>query len=160
MNNFKIKIKVRSITEFIPNVHLDMETTDRITNENIRFLKPDEVFVFGSNKSGIHGAGAARLALAEFGAIWHQSKGLQGQSYAIPTKDASVMHTLTISEIGTHVTEFIEFAKQNQDKIFFVTEIGCGLAGCAVEDIAPLFKHAVDVDNVHLPLNFWKYLND
>lgn len=60
-----------------------------ITPENIQTLKENEVFVFGSNLAGIHGAGAAKLAYEKFGAIKGQGFGLQGQSFAIPTKDES-----------------------------------------------------------------------
>ena len=51
----------------------------------IEQLRPDEVFVFGSNASGAHGGGAARFAYDRFGAVWGQSEGLQGQSYGIDT---------------------------------------------------------------------------
>lgn len=55
------------------------------TPENINSLKPNEVFVFGSNLAGHHDGGAARAAVKKFGAIMGQGVGLQGQSYAIPT---------------------------------------------------------------------------
>lgn len=55
------------------------------TLEWITDLKPNEIFVFGSNLAGAHGGGAARVALNRFGAIWGQGVGLQGQSYGIPT---------------------------------------------------------------------------
>lgn len=45
------------------------------------------IFVFGSNLSGIHGAGAAHFAMQKMGAIYGQGQGLQGQSYALPTKE-------------------------------------------------------------------------
>ena len=48
------------------------------------------VFVFGSNPEGRHGAGAARVARIHFGAIYGQGEGLQGNAYAIPTKDLRV----------------------------------------------------------------------
>ena len=57
----------------------------RIASNHITTLQPNEIFVFGSNLSGMHGGGAARLAYQKFGAIWGQGVGLQGQSYGIPT---------------------------------------------------------------------------
>ena len=55
--------------------------------DDIRILKDNEIFVFGSNESGIHGAGAAFLANKKFGAVYGEGIGLFGKSYAIPTKD-------------------------------------------------------------------------
>lgn len=131
----------------------------RTTSEKITELKPNETFVFGSNLSGIHGGGAARLAHEKFGAIYGNGIGLQGQSYAIPTKSEGIKRSLTVSEIQPYVNLFIGYAMQNPDMLFLVTEIGCGLAGNSAEDIAPLFKYAVMVPNIHLPEKFWKVLN-
>ena len=54
---------------------------------HIKELKENEIFVFGSNRQGRHGKGAALTARNKFGAIYGQSEGLQGQSYAIITKE-------------------------------------------------------------------------
>jgi len=129
----------------------------KTTYNNITKLNPNEIFVFGSNLSGIHGAGAARTAL-KWGAIYGQGVGLQGKTYAIPTKSKGISRTLTIEEIKPFVNEFIEFAKNNPQLIFLVTEVGCGLAGLTVEEVAPLFKGAIVVENIHLPEKFWKTL--
>ena len=130
----------------------------RTTPENIKTLSNNQIFVFGSNLSGRHGKGAAKTAL-NFGAKWGQPKGIQGRTYAIPTKDASIKKTLTIDEIMRFTNEFIQFAKDNQNLTFLVTEIGCGLAGLNPKDVAPLFKEAVNVINIHLPSKFWENLN-
>lgn len=106
------------------------------TPENINQLKPNEVFVFGSNLAGHHGGGAARVALQNFGAIMGQGVGLQGQSYAIPTMQGGV------DTIKPYVDEFISFAKAHPELKFYVTRIGCGIAGFRDEEIAPLFQHA------------------
>ncbi len=129
----------------------------RVTPEEITALKENEVFVFGSNQSGRHGAGAARTALG-WGAVWGQAEGLQGRTYGIPTKDHSVWRTLSVAEITPYVDRFIEFAKSRPDLTFLVTEIGCGLAGMKPKDVAPMFKLAVDLENVHLPARFWHKL--
>jgi len=118
------------------------------TPERISQLKPNEIFVFGSNLAGAHGGGAARLAYDRFGAVWGQGVGLQGQSYGIPTMHGGV------DVIKPYVDEFIAFAKQHPEMKFFVTKIGCGIAGFATEEIAPLFADAVDVENVILPQEF------
>lgn len=128
---------------------------DRITPENITKLSDNEIFVFGSNKSGRHGAGAAKLAHQRFGADWGVGVGITGECYAIPTKDYGICRTLKINEIKPYVDDFIEFAKNNNDFIFLVTEIGCGLAGYRPEEITPLFVNAKDIENIHLPIRFW-----
>ena len=127
---------------------------ERTTPENINSLTENQIFVFGSNLSGRHGKGAAKTALG-WGAKWGQAKGLQGRTYGIPTKDVSIRRTLTIEEIKPFVDEFIEFAKANPNLIFLVTEIGCGLAGLKPKEVAPLFKEAVNVFNIHLTPRFW-----
>ena len=118
------------------------------TPERITSLKPNEIFVFGSNLAGSHGGGAARIAYDRFGAIWGQGVGLQGPSYAIPTMHGGV------DAIQPYVDEFIGFAKAHPEMKFFVTKIGCGIAGFMVDEIAPLFKDAIDIPNVILPKSF------
>lgn len=98
-----------------------------------------DIFVFGSNLAGIHGAGAARFAVLRHGAIYGQGIGLQGRSYGIPTKSARI-ETLTLSEIAGYVRQFIEVARQRQDLTFYVTPIGCGLAGYRRDQIRPMFS--------------------
>ncbi len=118
------------------------------TPEKITELKPNEIFVFGSNLAGAHAGGAARLAYNRFGAVWGQGVGLQGQSYAIPTMQGGV------ETIKPYVDQFIEFASSHPELKFFVTRIGCGIAGFTVEEIAPLFENAIDIPNVILPKEF------
>lgn len=126
---------------------------ERIYTPNmVTHLKENEVFVFGSNLMGMHGGGAARIALERFGAIWGQGIGLQGQSYAIPTMQGGV------ETIKPYTDEFIEFAKNHPELFFLVTRIGCGIAGFEDEDIAPLFKDAYNLQNVALPESFCKII--
>jgi hypothetical protein len=130
---------------------------NRITPENITEILPNEIFVFGSNLSGRHGKGAAKTAL-RFGAKWGVGNGLQGRSYGIPTKNSTITRTLTINEIKPFLEEFVSFAKHNPELLFYVTEIGCGLAGYQPKDIAPLFYECIDLENVKLPKRFWDIL--
>ena len=118
------------------------------TPDLISELGPNEIFVFGSNLSGIHAGGAARLAFERFGAKWGQGVGLQGNSYAIPTMQGGV------DSIKPDVDDFIAFAKKNPELTFYVTKIGCGSAGFKETDIAPLFKEALEIDNIRLPRSF------
>jgi hypothetical protein len=100
-----------------------------------------KIFVFGSNLAGAHLAGAALSALREHGAVWGQGKGFQRTSYAIPTKDHQIK-TLPLRVIERHVRLFLSFAESQPRLEFFVTRIGCGLAGYQNQDIAPMFKNA------------------
>jgi len=68
-----------------------------------------EIFVFGSNLAGIHGAGAAKIAHQKFGAVYGSGMGLMGKSWAIPTKD-NFLNTLTLSDIARHIHIFVNDA--------------------------------------------------
>jgi len=130
---------------------------NRVTENNITKLKRNEIFVFGSNRGGRHGKGAAKTAM-KWGAIYGQAEGLQGRTYGIPTVNASITKSLPINKIKPYVDNFITFAKENPDLTFLVTEIGCGLAKLNIKHIAPLFKEAKDIKNIHLPKKFWRLL--
>lgn len=132
---------------------------NRITEEYITTLKPNEIFVFGSNLSGIHGAGAAKCAYSSFGAQMGNPTGIQGQSYAIPTKGIGAAYSLKLNEIKDYVDLFIKDAIETPHLTYLVTEIGCNLANFTPAQIAPLFKEAINIDNIHLPFRFWLYLN-
>ena len=130
--------------EMESTISRDMEQK-RTTPEFITQLQPNEIFVFGSNLKGMHGGGAAYVALRKFGAIMGQGVGLQGQSYAIPTMQGGV------ETIRPYVDEFIAFAKQHPELVFLVTRIGCGIAGFRDSEISPLFEQAHNVENIVLP---------
>ncbi len=112
----------------------------------------NNVFVFGSNLAGRHGKGAALYARQRCGAIYGQGEGLQGRSYAIPTKDER-LRTLSLERIDMYVARFIVFAREHPGLTFRVTRIGCGLAGYTDEQIAPLFATAPA--NCELPDGWW-----
>ncbi|MDE7465347.1 MAG: hypothetical protein K2M59_02825 [Muribaculaceae bacterium] len=124
------------------------------TPENITDLGPDDIFVFGSNLAGHHAGGAARVARQRFGAIEGQGVGIQGQSYAIPTMQGGV------ETIKPYVDEFIDLAREWDQNTFYVTRIGCGIAGFKDEEIAPLFDEAYDLYNVRLPESFAHIIED
>lgn len=120
--------------------------------ERIAHLEENQVFVFGSNLDGMHAGGAAYHAYKNFGAVWGRGVGLQGKSYAIPTMQGPV------STIRPYVDGFLEFAGMHPELEFLVTRIGCGIAGFRDEEIAPLFKGARGMANVHLPESFIEIL--
>ena len=129
----------------------------KFTPENITHLEPNQIFVYGANSAGIHGAGAAKLAL-KWGAKMYEY-GLNGQTYGIPTKDRQI-YTLPLDKIQLHVNVFLAFAFSHQEYEFLVTKIGCGLALYQPKDIAPLFKIIKTgvFENVILPEEFYRYI--
>lgn len=110
-----------------------------------------DVFVFGSNLAGRHGKGAALWARQHRGAIYGVGEGPQGQSYAIPTKDAH-LRPRALGDIDVSVDTFLLYACEHPELTFEVTPIGCGLAGFTPAQIAPMFSGAPS--NVQLPQEF------
>jgi hypothetical protein len=130
----------------------------KYTPENITHLEPNQIFTYGANAAGIHGAGAAKLAL-RWGAKMGQY-GLVGQTYGIPTKDHNI-RTLPLDKIQVHVNDFLATAFSHPEYEFLLTKIGCGLALYEPKDIAPLFKTVKTTgvfENVILPEEFYKYI--
>ena len=99
------------------------------------------VFVFGSNLAGRHGKGAALTARHQWGAEYGVGVGRTGDAYAIPTKDHA-LNTLPLERIQPHVEAFLAYARVHQECEFFVTRVGCGLAGYTDHEIAPFFADA------------------
>lgn len=110
-----------------------------------------DVFVFGSNLAGRHGAGSALEAKMKWGAIVGKGVGRQGRSYAIPTKD-KFLRTLPRDTIEGFVAVFLQHAADHMEDTFHVAAIGCGLAGYRPAQIAPFFLNATP--NVKLPRVF------
>ena len=131
----------------------------RVSAKHIDKLEDNEVFVFGSNTEGMHAGGAARMAM-NWGAVYGKAFGLQGKTFAIPTVDYTRSGKMSIDEIKKYVDEFLDFTVKNKDKKFLVTEIGCGIAGFKVSEIAPLFRKALEYSNVYLPERFINYLKE
>lgn len=116
-----------------------------------------EIFVFGSNLAGRHGAGSAREAMRKHGANYGQGFGLQGESFAIPTKDY-MLRTMPLHQIDAYVKRFIQFARAHPELMFRLVAIGCGLAGYTPAQIAPMFGMAPR--NVILPPEFTEYFDE
>ena len=131
--------------------------TREYTPENITSLKPNEIFVFGSNAEGVHGKGAALLAKEKFGAIQGKAEGLQGKSYGVITKkNWRVEKSSTLQEIGKGIQNMLLFAKENPNKKFLVTKLGSSLAGYSVKEIKNLFEKLKNIipNNVILPKDY------
>jgi hypothetical protein len=99
------------------------------------------IFVFGSNRSGIHGAGAARYAAVHKGAVWGVGEGPTGACYALPTKGFNITQ-ISLDQVRNHVNQFLAYARDHDYQDFQVTQIGCGLGGFTKEQIAPMFEFA------------------
>ena len=121
------------------NAHVGDYLSHLYKEEQIK--KSQQVFVFGSNRQGRHGQGSAKTAYVRHGAVYYNGEGIQGNSYAIPTKETPYK-TLPLEAIKEHVETFIAFAKANPDKTFNVVDIGCGRAGYTPSQIAPMFENA------------------
>jgi len=119
---------------------------------------PGSVFVFGSNLSGYHGGGAARAAHQLYGAEWGVAEGRTGNSYAIPTVRERIAGPLSLDAIRLAVSKFLEHAQAHPEQPFFVTRIGCGLAGHKDADVAPMFNAAPA--NCSLPDTWANYIED
>jgi hypothetical protein len=109
------------------------------------------IFVFGSDLAGHHCKDAALHAFRYFGAVYGKGVGFQGQSYAIPTCDPRFL-ILPLDDIRKNVAEFLDLARSRPDLEFWITAIGCGLAGYRPEQIAPMFVGAPE--NCRLPPEF------
>ena len=113
------------------------------------------IFVFGSNEGGRHGKGAAKVAHTNFKAQYGVGRGRTGSAYAIPTKTKN-LSVLPIEAIREAVNEFLVHARQSlSTDLFFITRIGCGLAGYTDDQIAPLFVEAPE--NCCLPEEWASY---
>ena len=112
----------------------------------------NEIFVFGSDLRGIHCGGTAYQALRNFGAQLGKGVGPQGRCYAIPTIVGGILNILP------YVIDFIQYTIDHPEQTFLVTPIGCGIAGFTPQEIAPLFRSAMNLDNIHLPREFWEVI--
>ena len=122
------------------------------TPDYIDTLLSNQIFVFGSNALGYHTGGASGTARKKFGAVWGQPEGLQGQSYAIPVDFGKGVRK--DAEVKAAIDRFIAFAKAHNELFFFVTRVGCGIAGYHDEEMAQFFREALNLNNVCLPKSF------
>lgn len=99
-----------------------------MVNDTVKTLKPNQIFVFGSNLAGRHGKGAALYARQHFGAVYGIGTGPTGRCYAIPTKDEH-LRVLPWEEIELELNLFLDYAREHQELEFLLTPVGTGLAG-------------------------------
>lgn len=133
----KSKVALKAIEDVFNKTQAELSNVENNMNQvnntdnNINYyegnITPDAntIFVFGSNPEGRHGAGAAKVARNQFGAIYGQGEGLQGNAYALPTKDLRVkenrgLRSISEVQIIQNIKKLYEVAKQNPDKQFKV----------------------------------------
>ena len=118
-----------------------MENRKYWSGSKIDKLKPNEIFVFGSNPEARHFAGAARAAL-KFGAVPFNHKtgekgiarGLSKQTYALVTKNLTPgavengityekegFRSVSPEQIRANINELYDCARQHSDKDFIIT---------------------------------------
>lgn len=137
------------------SVHEVLTSYDRFTPNHIFNLRPNQVFVFGTDRKGSQRYGAAGLAAKKFGAQVGVIDGPTGNCYALPTKGFSLV------DLEKAVARFVDYVKENSQLTFLVTPIGCGHAGFDVKQVANMFKELVEFKNVMLPDAFIKsYLDN
>jgi len=128
----------------------------------IKSLKQNEVFVFGSNTEGKHGLGAALFAKQKCGAIYGQSMGLQGQSYAIITKDLNKKIHPSIDKkfIIQQISELYYLASIDIDKKFYIAydATSVNLNGYANIEMAGMFHLATETEVLEFN-HYFKYEN-
>lgn len=123
----------------------------------------DTIFVFGSNPEGIHGAGAARIAVEQFGAIYGNGEGLQGQAYALPTKDLRILtnrgfRSISPEKIIDSIRELYKTAKIHTNltfKVAYRNTISTSLNGYTGIEMINMFKTAGEIpENIAFSLEW------
>ena len=159
------------ITQTIPSVSENtfkataQPTVRKTYSGKVTSLQPNQIFVFGSNPEGRHGAGAAKIAKDKFGAIYGQGEGLQGQSYALPTKDLRIktnnsLRSISAADITNNIKKLYEVAKQNPTKEFLVSDYSeSNLNGYTGQEMADMFTAAGPIpSNIVFNENFDKLI--
>ena len=147
----KIRFKKAKAARYYEEESENETFAGRVTPSRVSVLRPDEVFVFGSNDRGAHNGGAARLAVQRFGARMGVASGPQGQCYAIPTVGARIGP----DEIRAEFHRLVEYAVAHPEKTFLVTALGCGHGGYDPDRISRLLEEGINVPNIHFPMVFW-----
>jgi hypothetical protein len=138
MGTFIDRVKPSKLNKALMLTTKGMDDNLKMTPDFIFELEPNEVFVFGSNSRGSHGAGAALHAKEEFGAEEGVGEGMTGQCYAFPTLDGDYSQR-SPEELTTSRDILYKCCEANPDKVFLLTEVGCGIAGFSYLFMRTLF---------------------
>lgn len=123
---------------------------DRCTPNKIVRLRNNQIFVFGTDKTGSQKYGAAGLAAKNFGAKPGIVDGPTGMCYALPTLG------FTLDDLSSAVIRLEEYIRTNPGFTYLVTAVGCGHAGFDVTRVANMFIGLIGLRNVMLPETFLK----
>lgn len=151
---------IEEATQSTPNQTLNNHSYGESIQPNSGY-----VFVFGSNPEGRHGAGAAKIAVTQFGAKYGIGEGLIGDSYALPTKDLRVkenkgLRSISKEEIINNISNLYKTAKQNPNKKFAIAYTNIeksSLNGYTGIEMADMFKEAGLIPNNIYFSNAWIY---
>lgn len=123
---------------------------NRSTPTRITRLRPNQIFVFGTDTNGTQKYGAAGIAAKNFGAKPGVVDVQTGMCYALPTMGFSE------EDLSHAVIRFEQFVRSNMQYTYLVTPVGCGHAGFDVVKVAGMFKALLGLTNVMLPEAFLK----
>lgn len=118
---------------------MDFRTNER-TKMNFYYgqiisLHPNEIFVFGSNPEGRHGAGSAKIAKDKFGAQYGVGRGLTGSCWALPTKNLTSNYfeksteityqkygerSISREQIQDNIKDLYDYAEENLNVKFYI----------------------------------------
>lgn len=132
-------------------------TPDPSVGEDEIVLEPNEVFVFGANKLGAHGGGAARDAAKRFGAVYGEIH-RTGRSYGLVTV-ARPHVKITPQELEEEFALFFKQTELEPEKTFYLTKVGLGLGGWTLHEVLAAFHKHYQPDkhkNVVLPAEEWE----
>lgn len=147
-------------------------------------LEKGDVFVFGSNKYGFHGAGAAAFAsFGDFNAKWREfsydkkpngwkglynikgvSEGFQigskGWSYAIPTViKPGARRSIPLKDIENSIKSFYSFTMAESQWKFYVAQgASMGFNGYSGEEMAVAFSCVKIPDNIYFLKSFYELI--
>lgn len=139
----------------------------------ITALKENQIFVFGSNPAGQHGAGTARIAENKYGAIYGQGRGRQGQCYGLVTKNLQAGYfeevsqiryqqegyqSVSVAQIEQNIKELYAYAIANSELDFLIayTATGQNLNGYTDKEMAHMFAVEENPNNIVFEKDFLK----
>lgn len=139
---------------------------------NITQMTGNNIFVFGSNPEGRHGAGAAKQAM-KFGAKYGKGRGLSGNTYALPTKNLKAgfvemteredivypiagKRSITRAQIEDNIKELYMVAREHHSKTFFIAYMlsSSNLNGYTSNEMYQMLTHTEVPENVLLHNSF------
>ena len=131
-------------------------------------LGENDILIIASNDKGQHGGGSARFAFDKLGLEWGLGEGISsnGRVYAFPTlhfpetgrKDPLGITKYSHQELIDSFFKLYDVIRNNPSKTFYLTKVGCGIAGFSIEEMKDLFNVVFDEKtmpyNLVIPIEF------